>query len=168
MTSIQLRKLFDMYARSVASVLSYYSSDKTQVEDWVQEVFVKVWENRDKIDPQHPNIKGYLLRMTRNHALYKLRRKNASHAVGENDLDNIPSSDHTIMESIIERELTQAYRKALERVPPRTREAFILSRDKGLTYNEIAVRMGISPRTVENQISHALKVLRIELHEFRA
>lgn len=167
MSNIQFIELFDLYFESVATVLSYYSADKAEVEDWAQEVFVTVWEKRDKIDPGHPGVKGYILSIARNHALYRLRRKKTHYGREERDMDTLVSPIHSVEELIHERELSHAYEEALKQVSPRTREAFILSRDKGLTYKQIAVRMGISPKTVENQISHVLKVLRIELHEYR-
>jgi len=167
MSNIQFIELFDLYFQSVVTVLSYYSADKAEVEDWTQEVFVTVWEKRDKIDPKHPGVKGYILRIARNHALYKLRRKRSDFGREERDMDTLISPIHSVEELIHERELTHAYEDALKQVSPRTREAFLLSRHKGLTYKQIAVRMGISPKTVENQIGHVLKVLRSELHEYR-
>jgi RNA polymerase sigma-70 factor (ECF subfamily) len=66
----------------------------------------------------------------------------------------------------IESELQQKIKSALEKLPPRTREIFVLSRTKGYSNDEIADMLNLSKRTVETQISNALKVLRVELKEY--
>lgn len=163
----QFEDLFDTYVHAVTSVLSYYTSDQSEVEDWVQEVFIKVWEKRKQIDPDHPQVKGYLLVMARNHALYKIKRKKNVPESRCDYLEQLPDPSNKVTGALAKRELSAAYRQALDQVPPRAKQAFTLSRDKGLTYGQIARKMGISPKTVEGQISHTLKILRVELKEFR-
>ncbi|SHE63798.1 RNA polymerase sigma-70 factor, ECF subfamily [Fodinibius roseus] len=167
LTKKQFENLFNTHIRAVSTLLSYYTSDKTELEDWVQEVFIKVWDNREKIDPGHPRVKGYLLKMARNHALCCLREQKREPFFAYDKVDDIPVPVHSVHGQLVKKELSQAYREALEQVPPRAKQAFTLSRDKGLTYSQIAEEMGISPKTVEGQISHTLKILRVELSEFR-
>ena len=167
LTKTQFEYLFDKHVHAVTSLLSYYTSDKIQLEDWVQEVFIKVWAKREKIDPEHPHVKGYLLQIARNYALYQLRRNKNKPFKNNAEVEDIAVPVHIVNGSLARKELSTAYRKALEQVPPRAKEAFTLSRDKGLSYSQIAREMGISPKTVESQISHTLKILRIELDEFR-
>lgn len=163
----QFKQFFDQHLQAVSSLLSYYTSDSDKLEDWVQEVFVKVWEKREKIDPDHPRVKGYILKMARNHALCSLRSKKQELSLEREHIKKIPVPVHTVNGQLAKKELSDAYREALEQVPPRARQAFRLSRDKGLSYNQIADEMGISPKTVEGQISHTLRILRVELNEFR-
>ncbi|MCW9707685.1 RNA polymerase sigma factor [Fodinibius salsisoli] len=163
----QFNKLFDTHVQAVSNLLSYYTSDKTELEDWVQEVFIKVWEKREIINPDHPKVKGYILKMARNHALYSLRSKKRKPSFDYDYAKKVPVSVHTVDGQLAKKELSNAYQQALEQVPTRAKQAFRLSRDKGLTYNQIADQMGISPKTVEGQISHTLKILRVELDEFR-
>lgn len=167
LTKKQFERLFDTHVRTVSSLLSYYTSDKPKLEDWVQEVFIKVWENRDKIDPDHPRVKGYLLKMARNHALCSLRKQKKEPFYEYEKVEELPVPVHSVNGQLAKRELSEAYREALEQVPTRAKQAFTLSRDKGLTYSQIAEEMGISPKTVEGQISHTLRILRDELDEFR-
>ncbi|HJU73447.1 MAG TPA: sigma-70 family RNA polymerase sigma factor, partial [Gemmatimonadaceae bacterium] len=70
-------------------------------------------------------------------------------------------------ESVTESELAAAVRAAVDRLPPRCREVFMLSRDSGLTYGEIAKALGISIKTVETQMGRALKALRESLKIYR-
>ncbi len=163
----QFKYLFDRYANSVASVLSYYFSEDSEVEDGVQDVFMKVWEKRDIIDPNHPGVKGYLLKMARNHALYRLKQEKNLLSFEHDDIEKASEPVNSLQEKLAKKELSMAYKRALRHVPPRTKEAFTLSRDQGLTYHQIADKMQISPKTVEGLISYALKILRSELHEFR-
>lgn len=167
LTKKQFENLFDTYVQAVSSLLSYYTSDKAELEDWVQEVFIKVWENREKIDPDHPEVKGYILIIARNHALCSFRKQKRMPSIDYDKVEEIPVPAHSVNRQLAKKELSKAYRKALKQVPPRAKQAFTLSRDKGLTYNQIADEMNISPKTVEGQISHTLKILRVELNEFR-
>lgn len=167
LTKKQFECLFDTHVRAVTSLLSYYASEKAELEDWVQEVFIKVWENREKINPDHPSVKGYILKIARNHALCSYRKQKKMPSVDYNIVEEIPVPAHSVNRQLAKEELSEAYREALKHVPPRAKQAFTLSRNKGLTYNQIAKKMGISPKTVEGQISHTLKILRVELKEFR-
>lgn len=167
LTKKQFENLFDTHVQAVSTLLSYYTYDKVELEDWVQEVFIKVWENREKIDPDHLGVKGYILKISRNYALGSLRRQKRIPSIEYNKVEEIPVPAHSVDQQLAKEELSEAYQEALEQVPPRAKEAFTLSRDKGLTYNQIADEMGISPKTVEGQISHTLKILRGELEEFR-
>ncbi len=67
----------------------------------------------------------------------------------------------------VESELQQQIANAREKLPPRTREVFIMSRFKGIPNDEIAIQLELSKRTVETQISNALKILRNELKEYK-
>lgn len=167
LTKKQFEYLLDTHLQAVSSLLSYYTSDKTELEDWVQEVFIKVWENREKIDPDHPRVKGYILKIARNYALCSLRKQKQMPPLDYNKVEKISVPAHSVNRKLAESELSEAYREALKQVPPRAKQAFTLSRDKGLTYNQIADKMDISPKTVEGQISHTLKILRVKLSEFR-
>mgnify|MGYP001500636040 CR=1 FL=1 len=67
----------------------------------------------------------------------------------------------------VESELQEQIANAMEKLPARTREVFMMSRFKGFSNNEIATQLELSKRTVETQISNALKILRNELKEYK-
>lgn len=167
LTRKKFKYLFDTHAQAVFSFLSYYNTDSKEREDWVQEVFLKVWENREKIDADHPRVKGYLLRVARNHAISNLRTKKSEPYFDYDRVSQLTAPGYSVDGSLTKRELSQAYDNALNRVPNKAKKAFKLSRDEELTYNQIADTMGVSSKTVERRISQALKVLRVELKEFR-
>jgi len=86
---------------------------------------------------------------------YKTREEQDRH-------ENQPSGEDEMIVS----ELEQKIREAIDRLPMERRKVFIMSRYDGLTYNQIAEKLGISVKTVENQMGKALKTLRIELSEY--
>jgi RNA polymerase sigma-70 factor (ECF subfamily) len=139
-----------------------YLNDRSAVEDLVQEFFVSLWMEA----PNHQittSFKTYLFAAVKNRCLdfqkhQKVVRKYKNYLLfSSGSEDNL--SDHLFAES----ELRHAIQNCLEKLPPRCHEIFELSRSKGLTNQEISVQLGLSKRTVELQISNALKVLRKEL-----
>ncbi|MCW9708799.1 RNA polymerase sigma factor [Fodinibius salsisoli] len=164
----ELEELYEQYADSVAYILSFYTSHTAQLEDWTQDVFVKVWEARDHIDPEHPGLKGYILTIAHNHARYEANKTSQSHHLDNQELaEPLPSRHPSTSQRVQANDLTQAYQQALAKVSPRARQTFKLSRDNGFSYREIARSMGISSKTVEAQVSKTLRILRGELEEYR-
>lgn len=161
--------LFEEHFDDVAAFLYAYASNEAELKDWIQEVFIKLWEKRHKIDFHHPSFKGYLLKTARNHALKNLQGQKRYSAWLEENLVHLTD---LLKNEPLEKEdfpdgLESAYDRALSRLPARTRETWKLSREEGLSYPEIAQVMGVSVKTVEVQIGNALRILRKELHEFQ-
>lgn len=126
-------------------------------EEVVQQAFIKLWENREKLSEEF-TVDVQLARITRSILIDTLRRKAIERKVINQVVDQAPTiytSDPSL-----ERELKSKIYSAIEGLPPVCKKIFKLSREENLTYNEIAEQLCISPRTVENQISKALKVIR--------
>lgn len=162
----QFEQLFDTYVDDVTSFLYTYASDSTQVKDWTQEVFIKMWEKRTDIDFDHPGFKSYLLKTARNHALKELRKKTKYNRWLERHLKQLTKIDPPEDPVINPPDVKKAYQDALSEIPVRARKAYLLSRKEGLTYPEIAQVMDISVKTVETHISKALDILRKQLKDF--
>lgn len=132
--------------------------------DIVQDVFVYIWEKRDQIDLDR-NIKSYLFQTTYHRSINYLKQNK-----------NVPLTDdqyklsHTIKdEELFEQEAILYSKKekiynSLRHLPPKCKEVFVLSRQNGLTYAEIAKSMGISPKTVENHMVKALSIIRTNIN----
>lgn len=138
--------------------------DTPLAENIVQDVFLKIWENRTQLDPSG-NIKSYLYTLVKNHALKQLRHDEVvTRASGELvELAESPPSPDAVLG---ERDLRVAVRNAIDELPERCREIFSMSRFDNLRYSEIAEILDISPKTVETQMSRALKQLREHLSDF--
>lgn len=130
-------------------------------EDAVQDVFVAIWDRRDRL-PDADALAGYLFRAVRNRSLNQLRhRRTAGRLLALHGDDPVIAPDAET--GLEDQELDAAYRAALADLAPRGREIFLLSRDQGLTYPEIARTLGISVKTVETLMGRALAALRERL-----
>ena len=138
-------------------------------EELVQDLFLKLWAKREQLSDIE-TFRTYLYRAARNQALNWLRRQKLERRWQEEHTGNDEATTTTQLadEDASEHEVAAAVRAAIDRLPPRCREVFLLSRDGGLTYAEIARTLEISVKTVETQMGRALKSLRVALQRYRA
>ena len=153
---LALDELFNRYWEKLFKSADKLLFDEDAAKDVVQDVFIKIWENRNSI--LITNLYAYLLQATKYQVISHLRRGKFT-AQHEERLESLISENST--EQIINfKELNLAITESLEHVPNRCREIFYLSRFEYLSNKEIADRLDLSVRTVETQISKALKYLR--------
>mgnify|MGYP001386608263 FL=1 len=134
----------------------HYLHDMALVEDIVQDCFAELWE-RLITEKEVSNVKAYLYMMVRNHCYDTLKRDNTIHCdLSPSDLEDIISDEECEERSLIEARLWTA----IDSLPERCREVFLLSKRDGLKYKEIADKLDISVNTVENQVSKALRILK--------
>lgn len=154
----------DVIYRTYWEGLFFYSyhllKDKHACEDVIQDLFVRLWENREQLDVRL-SLKAYLYASCR-YALYKLIRKEQ---VREDIFDAIYERLHTetAYGSLEHKELVQQINAIVNGLPPKCREVYELSRKENLSHKEIGERLGISVKTVENHINRALKELKQSL-----
>ena len=157
-TKSEFRVIYFEYHPITFRVAMYISKNEEEAEDVVQEVFLKLWEKKEYIS-EIDNLKAYLVMMTRNLAIDKLRDS-------KKERETILELSHDDPEAETSQEIEQL-QKVLEEVvsklPPKCRLVFSLSRFEGLSNEEIAEYLDISKRTVETQISLALRSFRGEL-----
>lgn len=137
-------------------VLKRTASDDL-AEETVQMAFMKIWEKRADLSDTFP-IEVQLARVARSIMIDILRKKAAERKaldVVKQNIDAIVAGD-----PVADKQLLEKVTETIERLPPECKKIYILSREDGLTYSEIAERLSISPKTVENQVSKALKTLR--------
>lgn len=153
--------LFRTYYSDLHRFLWGYVKNSHIAEGLVQEVFVRVWENRQTLDPSE-KIKPYLYRIARNLAIDHIRHKKVVRKWEEEKkaLHNFSSHKKGIDEKLHDKIMLRRVKKAIEDLPERRRLIFILSRYDRMSYKEIAQMLEISVNTVETQISRALKSLR--------
>jgi RNA polymerase sigma-70 factor (ECF subfamily) len=130
-------------------------------EEIVQDVLLELWKRRESLAPES-SPQAYLFQSTRNRSLNHVRHERVTkqgepYARGP---ESIEPAAHALM---VEDEMHNAVRRAVDALPERCREVFELSRTSGLKYSEIAITLGISVKTVEAQMGKALRILREEL-----
>ncbi len=158
-----LKELFQAYYPYVCSSIYRIVKDQNTVEDLAQEVFLRFWQKRHQIQISS-SVKAYLRRMAINEGLGYLRKKK----VFEEEINNETMGGTTqgAEDTYLNIELEDHIRLAVDKLPPKCRTVFQLSRFEELSYKEIAAQMDISVKTVENQMGKALKFLRSELKNY--
>ncbi|MEX1211427.1 MAG: sigma-70 family RNA polymerase sigma factor [Balneolaceae bacterium] len=162
----EFTRLYERYYGDVFRFLCTYSKSRAEVKDWTQDVFIKLWVKRHRVDFFHASFKSYLIKTARNHALKTLyKHKRYSEWLDEHLTQLIRDREQLSNES--DESLVSfwsSYDKTISGLPSRALETWRLSRDEGLTYPEIAEVMGVTVKTVETQISNVLALLREEFN----
>ena len=166
---------FDMlvisHYRTLVSLATRYVGTRENAEEVVQDVFLKIWERRTTWTLSR-SLRSYLLAATRNGAISRLRHwrveRRIEEAVTAGAVDEFPFLPAHRDADAGQRaaELRAAIEAAVQRLPPRMREAFVLSRRERLTHAEIASVMGTSIKTVQEQIGRALTQLHSTLSDW--
>lgn len=159
-----VKKLFYQYYPFLCQNIYRIVKDKAIAEDLAQDTFFKFWDKRNELKIEI-SVKAYLRRMAINEALYYLR-KNKKFQKEEVSILEFVETTNTVEEQILHQELSDKIMAAINLLPPRCQEIFKLSRFEELTYKQIATRLEISIKTVENQMGKALKVLRASLKQY--
>jgi len=136
--------------------------DYDVAKDIVQDVFVKVWQNFESITDTK-NLRPYLSAAVRNSSLNYLRDRKTREENTEY-LQLLTNEDQGSNDDALHKDdLVDRVHRAVDKLPVKWREAFILSKYEKLKYYEIAEKMGISNKTVEKYISKALNFIRLEV-----
>ena len=159
--NINFDDLFRYNYRPLCLYALHYLGDVDLAEDFVQESYTALWEKL--LEGAHVlNRKSYLYMMVRNRCLDHLRKKGIpTESLKPYDTYGIIDDDDAQERSQTEAKLWTA----IDSLPEKCREVFILSKRDGLKYEEIAEELGLSVNTVRNQISKALKVLKEGIHK---
>ena len=136
--------------------------DKALTEEIVQELFVSLWERRENLPIE--NIENYLFTSIK-YLVIAQYKKNSLFEKYSSTLNLAENDDNFTEQTLAFEELNEAYQAALLTIPERCREVFLLKRN-GLSLREISEKLDISEKTVENQMTKALKMLREALKDY--
>lgn len=136
--------------------------DKKACEDIIQDIFLQLWIKRESLQV-HSSLKAYLIAATRYQVFRYIRKNPARHDLFEKLDDRMvsQSSDH----GLLHKDLKQQVDGIVAALPDKCRMIYKMSREEYLSHKEIAERMDISTKTVENQLTIALRRLRLSLKE---
>jgi RNA polymerase sigma-70 factor (ECF subfamily) len=155
-------ELFKSYYRYLVTIAFAYVKDMEQSKDLAQEVFLGIWNREEPIEINY-SVKAYLRGAIINHCKTALRRK--KHSVEIDDGVHQLASKEDAQKAMELNELNQKIQHIIDAMPDRCRAVFLLSRRENLSHKEIAAKLNISTKTIENQMTKALKMLRNGLKE---
>lgn len=154
-------ELFRLYRDRVYSYLLEITKSKSIAEEATLDIFMKIWNGRALL-PEIRNFDAFLYRILQNSAidyLRKAKRNRLQQMEIWTDMENLltaPQAD----EKILHTEIETTIRKVIDRLSPQRRQAFYLSREEDLSYDQIAHKMNLSRNTVRNHVSAALDFIR--------
>ena len=152
--------IFRLYYQDLCRFALRLSCSEPDAEEIVQDLFFKLWQNhKTMICPD--SVKAYLFTATRNSVYNKIKHEKIKSSYIQDQ--NVDEYDLDSSELIENQELNLRIESAINELPEKRREVFVLSKIDGLKYKEIAEKLNISIKTVENQMGEALKFLRDKL-----
>lgn len=162
------KKLFRAYYDELCDYVESQVGSAEAAEDLVQNVLLNLWRRRED-RTLRTTLKAYLYGAARNESIkYRKHRKVRDRWQEENAQNRAGRRTNAMspVEDVEHRQLKGVMEESVKALPKRRREVYVLSRQHGLTYKEIASVMDISPKTVDNQMVEALKFLRKRLRQF--
>lgn len=154
--------LFNEYYRSLVNYGNTFIKNRDEAEDIVQQVFVSVWEKREEIKI-HSSVRSMLYTSVYNACLNKIKHKKVRKVYADEVL--LTQYDHQD-EIILANELEEKIEKAIAFLPEQCGKIFRMSRFEQLKYQEIADQLGLSVKTVENQMGKGLRLMRESLKDY--
>ena len=142
-----------------------FTHELTTAEDIVQDTFVKLWEEHEKLNVT-VSLRSVLLKTIQNKCIDWHRHKKVLNNHSTFIIDNSPLYDYDTDNYVLRSELEGRIENAVASLPENIKEAFEMNRYEGLKYQEIALRLNVSVRTVEVRISKALDLLRKKLIDY--
>jgi len=167
-SEMAFNQLFDKYYSMLLSYAMTISKCEMDAEEIVNDVFYKFWTSKDKIN-HYLNVKYYLKISVRNKAIDLIRKNNKSKSKvisqtnEELSMINCNYTGYNALDDICSVEVCSSIDKVVNRIPPKARKIFMMSRFEGMKYKEIAENLNISVKTVETQMTRSLSSIRKEL-----
>lgn len=153
--------LIDKFSNSLFGYAFSLANDKAMAKDILQNVFMKVWEKRDRLQID-TSLKSYLFRSTYNEFINQYKKNNSTSLIEQKYHESLHQIAQDHNDERMQVILKEIYAE-IDRLSPKCREIFLLSRKDGLTNKEIAQYLDVSVKNVEAQITKAFKVLKKNL-----
>ena len=154
--------LYERYGKRLYGFIFRFLKQEEDAEEIVQEVFIKIWESRNKIDV-YSSFESFIFTIAYNASISLLRKRVTEKKYLEHlkslQFENTPK----VIDEIHFKELNEKVQRLLNELTPRQKEIFLLSREEGLSHSEIANKLNISLLTVKKHISNTLSFLKSNL-----
>ena len=159
------RFFFEKYYPDLCNLVNLYLHDSMMSEEIVQDIFIYLWEKKDTLKI-NSSVKSYLLRASKNRSMNYIRNEKTKLAI-HNKLTETDYNSYEMPDSVLDaNQLRDIINAAIDSLPERCREVYILGKEKNLSYEEISGELGITVKTVEVQMGKALKRLREQLRPY--
>jgi RNA polymerase sigma-70 factor (ECF subfamily) len=156
------QELFERYAPKIYHFSFTYLKSKVDAEELVQDVFLKIWDKREILDATQ-NVKAYIYKIAINTIYDFIRRKNADNKFNNDARVNFNSASNNTWDTIVYKEMQSTLSEVVALMPEQRRRVFLLSKEEGLSNDEIALKLELSKRTVENQLYRSIGFLKEQL-----
>ncbi|MEJ2880780.1 RNA polymerase sigma-70 factor [Pedobacter sp. GR22-6] len=158
-------QLFKAHYRGLHAYANTILRDDDLAEEMVQGMFLKFWEKRELLNIQS-SIKAYLYRSVYNDSMNYLKHQKIKTKYQDFTLHSMDTSHEPASAKVELSQLEMKLKEALNELPEHCRTIFQMSRFEELKYREIAAQLGLSIKTVENQMGKALRILRLKLADY--
>lgn len=157
-------ELFRRYDRRIYPFVLKMIKTEAQAEEITQEIFIKIWRNRDKLAPIG-QPEAYIFTIAARHTLDQIRKRLNENKMLQHLSAHLPPTHNDTEESLLLKDKEALVQQAIGLLPPQQKKVYLLSRQQGLSYEEIAREMDISPNTVRNHLVKALQSIRTWLDQ---
>lgn len=161
---IAFKLLYERYNEIIYRLVLKYLASEALAKDITQEILIKIWEKRDGLKGVQ-NFEGYLLRTARNQAIDVLRAASRSDIAKGEIARQFYQGNTYLDDETLARDYKSFIKRTLDSLPPRAKEVFLLHREEGKSYEEIAAALGISRNAVRNSMHLALEKFRAAARE---
>jgi RNA polymerase sigma-70 factor (family 1) len=156
------RELFNLYGPRLYRFAFAYLKNITDAEELLQDVFLKIWEKRDQLDPAQ-NVKAYIFKIAINCIYDYIHKKNLERAFASFSEHNFQPGVESSWHEVIWNDMLSNLNILVSKMPEQRRIIFLMSRDEGQSNQQIAEKLKLSKRTVENQLYRATRFLKEKL-----
>lgn len=153
------KTLYDRYGETIFRLVLKYLASEELARDISQEILIKIWEKREVLKKVQ-NFEGYLMHTARNHAIDVLRAASRSDIAKGEIARQFYQGNTYLDDETLHRDYKSFIQRTIDSLPPRAREVFLLHREEGKSYDEIAAALGISRNAVRNSMALALAKFR--------